>query len=71
MIEPIVELGLREVLLLLAMVVALVLVCMTLRLKLEQQISIATLGSVVQLMAVGLVIGWVFDQRTRYWGCCS
>lgn len=65
--DPIITLGWLQVLLLLGLVAAVLVMSLGLRLGLVRELSIATVRSIVQLVAVGLVIGWVFDHRTWYW----
>ncbi len=63
-VEP---LGLLEVLLVLIPVAAVIALSLALRLGQVRRVSVATARSVVQLLAVGLIIGWVFERDTWYW----
>ncbi len=65
--EPIIELGWLQVLLLMGMVAIVLGMSLALNLGLVREFSIATARSIVQLVAVGLIIGWVFSARTWYW----
>jgi putative ABC transport system permease protein len=65
--RPVEPLGLAEVLLVLIPVVVVVAISVAFKLGQVRRISIATARSVVQLLAVGLVIGWVFERNTWYW----
>ncbi len=67
MTEPIIQLGPLQVALILVLAAIPIAISLKLRLGLVGEISIATVRSIVQLVAIGLVIGWVFDQRTWYW----
>lgn len=67
MAEPIIALGWREVALLLGLMALAMAVSVALRLGLARDFAVGTARSVVQLSAVGFVIGWVFQQRTWYW----
>ncbi|HKI97413.1 MAG TPA: iron export ABC transporter permease subunit FetB [bacterium] len=67
MVEHVIALGWPEVLLLLVLMLAAMVVSLVLRLGLTQELAVGTARSVVQLSAVGFVIGWVFQQRTWYW----
>jgi putative ABC transport system permease protein len=61
------SLGLTEILLMLAPVAAIVALSLALRLGQARRISIATARSVVQLLAIGLIIGFVFESSAWYW----
>jgi UDP-glucose/iron transport system permease protein len=63
----IIALGLPQVALLLGLMAAALGVSLALRLGLAREFAVGTARSVVQLSAVGFVIGWVFQQRTWYW----
>lgn len=65
--QPVEPLGLVEVLLVLIPIALVVALSLALRLGQVRRVSIATVRSVVQLLAVGLVIGWVFERDTWYW----
>ncbi len=55
-------------LLLLALPVAVVIsVSVALKLGQVKRVSIATIRALVQLVSVGLIIGWVFTHNTWYW----
>jgi putative ABC transport system permease protein len=64
---PVKSLGLLQVLLILLPVVVVLALSVALRLGQTRIISIATARAVVQLLAVGMIIGWVFRQSTWYW----
>lgn len=64
---PVKSLGLLQVVLILLPVVVVLALSVALRLGQTRTISIATARSVVQLVAIGLIIGWVFRQTTWYW----
>ena len=65
--SQLITLGWCQVCLLLVLAVAVVALSAALRLGLVREFSIATTRSIVQLAAIGLIIGWVFDHRTWYW----
>jgi putative ABC transport system permease protein len=65
--EPVIELGLAQVLMLLGPAALVVGMSVWLRLGQAGRVTIATVRAVVQLLAVGLIIGWVFGQNTWYW----
>ncbi len=66
-IEPVIKLGWLQVLLLLAPVAAVCAISGAMKLGQIRRVSIASARAVVQLLAVGLVIGWVFRQNTWPW----
>jgi putative ABC transport system permease protein len=66
-VRPVEPLGAVEVALLLVPVVALAALSVALGLGQVRRISIATARALVQLVAVGLVIGFVFRSATWYW----
>ena len=63
-VEP---LGMVEVLLVLIPIAVVISLSLALRLGQVRRVSIATARAVVQLLAVGMVIGWVFERNTWYW----
>jgi putative ABC transport system permease protein len=65
--RPVEPLGLAQVLLVLIPVALVISLSVALRLGQTRRISIATARSVIQLLAVGLIIGWVFERNTWYW----
>jgi len=65
--RPVEPLGLVEVLLVLIPIAVVVSLSLALRLGQARRVSIATARAVVQLLAVGLVIGWVFERNNWYW----
>ena len=65
--EEVISLDWTQVALLLILIVAILVMSVSLRMGLVRQLSIATIRSIVQLVAVGLIIGWVFSHRTWYW----
>jgi putative ABC transport system permease protein len=67
MVEPVVQLGWMEVLLLFLMTAVSVGISLALHLGFARDLTVATVRSTVQLLAVGLVIGWVFEQANWYW----
>jgi putative ABC transport system permease protein len=65
--RPVEPLGLLQVLLILIPIAVVASLSLALRLGQVRRVSVATARAVVQLLAVGLVIGWVFDRNTWYW----
>ena len=65
--RPVEPLGLIEVLLVLIPIAVVISLGLALRLGQVRRVSIATARAVVQLLAVGLIIGWVFERNTWYW----
>ncbi len=62
-----VQLGWFEMAILLAVPLAAILGSVLLRLGLTSDLTVGTLRSLVQLVAVGAIIGWVFENATWYW----
>ncbi len=65
--KPIEPLGTLSILLLLVPIAIVCSLSVALKLGQVRRVSIATARSVVQLLAVGLIIGWVFDRQTWWW----
>ena len=65
--RPVEPLGLLEVLLVLIPIAVVISLSLALRLGQVKRVSLATARAVVQLLAVGLIIGWVFERNTWYW----
>jgi len=65
--RPVEPLGLVEILLVLIPIAVVIALSLALRLGQVRRVSIATARAVVQLLAVGLIIGWVFERHTWYW----
>lgn len=65
--RPVEPLGLVQVLLILIPIAVVVSLSLALRLGQVRRVSVATARAVVQLLAVGLIIGWVFERNTWYW----
>ena len=61
------ELGAIEVVLLLVPVAVVIALSAAMRLGQAGRITIAAARSIVQLLAVGIIIGWVFHQDKWYW----
>ncbi|MDX1681604.1 MAG: iron export ABC transporter permease subunit FetB [Phycisphaeraceae bacterium] len=64
--DPLIQLTWMELTLCGAMIAAVVIAGIWLRLGLAGQVLWATVRATVQLLAVGLVIGWVFQQEAWY-----
>jgi len=67
MVEPVRELGPWQIALSLLPVALIIAIGAALRLGRHRLIAWATLRATVQLLAVGLIIGWVFEQNTWAW----
>lgn len=65
--QPVIALGVWHLLLLAVPVAVVISVSVALRLGQCKRVSIAVIRAIVQLVAVGLVIGWVFTHNTWYW----
>ncbi|MBI1373213.1 MAG: iron export ABC transporter permease subunit FetB [Phycisphaera sp.] len=65
-IEPVRAMGPWHTAMLLGLVAVVVIVSAVMHLGVGRDVTIATARSIVQLLAIGLIIGWVFDQRTWY-----
>lgn len=66
-VQPVIHLGLWDMLLLAVPIAAVIAIGLVLRLGQWRQVTWATVRATVQLVAVGLVIGWVFERDTWYW----
>ncbi len=65
--QHMIELNWLSVALLLVPVAVLIVVSLVTRMGLSGRVSLATLRSLAQLLLVGLVIGWVFDNSRWFW----
>ncbi len=63
MAEPVISLGWLEIALVLVMTAVSIGLSLALHLGFARDLAVATVRSAVQLLAVGLVIGWVFEQQ--------
>jgi putative ABC transport system permease protein len=66
-VAPMIEITWAGVLLLAAPVAVVLAMSGAMRLGQGRRITIAAVRSVVQLLAIGLIIGWVFNRNTWYW----
>lgn len=64
--EPVVHLGLWDMVLSGLMILVVLFGSIVLRLRMAGEISVAIVRSTVQLLAAGFIIGWVFERREWY-----
>lgn len=64
--EGMIQLGWVEMVWLLVMVCVVVVISVVMRLGFAKDVVVGTCRATVQLLCVGLVIGWVFEQRVWY-----
>jgi putative ABC transport system permease protein len=64
--EPLLHISWWHMPAMLAPLIVVLLINKTYQLAVGRSITIATLRSMIQLAAVGMIIGWVFEQRTWY-----
>jgi putative ABC transport system permease protein len=65
--EAVIQLGPWQMALLALPIAALVIVSLILRMGIERRVLLASVRAMVQLLLVGLIIGWVFDRSRWYW----